>query len=121
FLSFSSLRRDHPSSPLFPYTTLFRSPLSGSTDLPGFVEHLRDGRFKIGLRGTVRMETPVLYFYDSREERVSVKVSFAKGVITEWYPHATRVEPMANLFDGSLYQPHPDGSIAWGALTVSPR
>src|SRR6266699_3672465 len=52
-------------------------PLSGSTDLPGFVEHLRDGRFKIGLRGTVRMETPVLYFYDSREERVSVKVSFA--------------------------------------------
>ncbi|PYT78310.1 MAG: hypothetical protein DMG42_00925 [Acidobacteria bacterium] len=95
-------------------------PLSGSTDLPGFVEHLRDGRFKIGLRGTVRMETPVLYFYDSREERVSVKVSFAKGVITEWYPHATRVEPMANLFDGSLYQTHPDGSIAWGALTVSP-
>src|SRR5437016_10557955 len=45
-------------------------PLSGSTDLPGFVQHLRDGRFKIGLRGTVRMETPVLYFYDSREERV---------------------------------------------------
>ncbi|PYT57354.1 MAG: hypothetical protein DMG35_20390 [Acidobacteria bacterium] len=55
------------------------SPLTASTDLPGFVEHFRDGGFKLGLRGTVRMETPVLYFYDSREETVSVKVSFAKG------------------------------------------
>ena len=68
------------------------SPLTGSTDLPGFVEHFRDGNFKVGLRGTVRMETPVLYFYDSREENVSVKVSFSQGVITEWYPHATRVD-----------------------------
>jgi len=96
------------------------SPLAESTDLPSFVEHFRDGRFKIGLRGTVRMETPVLYFYDAREQQVSVKVSFAKGVITEWYPHATRVEPTANLFDASLYQAHADGSIAWDAVTVSP-
>jgi hypothetical protein len=96
------------------------SPLTGSTDLPGFVEHFRDGGFKLGLRGTVRMETPVLYFYDSRQENVSVKVSFSKGVITEWYPHASRVEPTVNLFDGSLYQAHADGSIAWDAVTISP-
>src|SRR6266567_5415077 len=89
------------------------SPLTGSTDLPGFVEHFRNTGFKLGLRGTVRMETPVLYFYDSREETVSVKVSFAKGVITEWYPHASRVEPAANIFDGTLLQPHPEGSITW--------
>ncbi len=100
------------------------SPLTrsttGATDLPGFVEHFRNGGFKRGLRGTVRMETPVLYFYDSREESVSVKVSFSKGVITEWYPHASSVEPIANLFDGSLYQAHADGSIAWDGVTVSP-
>lgn len=96
------------------------SPLTGSTDLPGFVEHFRDSGFKLGLRGTVRMETPVLYFYDSREETVSVKVSFSKGVITEWYPHASRVEPTANLFDGSLYRAQSDGSIAWDSVTVSP-
>ena len=96
------------------------SALNGSTDLPGFVEHYRGDGFKLGLRGTVRMETPVLYFYDSREENVSVKVSFSKGVITEWYPRASHVEPAANLFDGSLYQAHPDGSIAWDAVTVSP-
>ncbi len=96
------------------------SPLAGSTDLPSFVEHFRTEGFKLGLRGTVRMETPVLYFYDSREENASVKVNFAKGVITEWYPHASRVEPMTNLFDGSLYQAHGDGSIAWDTVTVAP-
>jgi hypothetical protein len=96
------------------------SPLTGSTDLPGFVEHFRTPEFKLGLRGTVRMETPVLYFYDSREEEVSVKVSFPKGLVTEWYPRASRVEPTANPAEWSLFQGTKDGSIAWDAVTVSP-
>lgn len=96
------------------------SPLTGSTDLPGFVEHFRTPQFKLGLRGTVRMETPILYFYDSREESVSVNVSFAKGLITEWYPRASRVGPSANPADWSMYQGNEDGSIAWDAVTVSP-
>src|SRR5580692_5727498 len=37
-----------------------------STDLPKFVEHISDANFKLGLRGTIRMETPVLYFYSPR-------------------------------------------------------
>jgi hypothetical protein len=96
------------------------SPLTGSTDLPGFVEHFRTPEFKLGLRGTVRMETPVLYFYDSREESVSVEVSFSKGLITEWYPRASRVGPSANPADWSLFQGQWDGSIAWDAVTISP-
>jgi hypothetical protein len=96
-------------------------PLTGSTDLPSFVEHFRNAAFKRGLRGTVRMETPVLYFYDSREETVSVKVAFSKGLITEWYPRASRVEPTANVFDTSLYQPGPGGSIAWDSVTLAPN
>ena len=96
------------------------SPLTGPSDLPGFVEHFRTPQFKLGLRGTVRMETPVLYFYDSQEESVSVKVSFAKGLITEWYPRASRVGPSANPADWSMYQGNEDGSIAWDAVTVSP-
>jgi hypothetical protein len=96
-------------------------PLAGPKDLPGFVEHFRNSGFKVGLRGTVRMETPVLYFYDSREETVSVKVAFVKGLITEWYPHASRVGPTGNLFDGSLYQQHADGSIAWDSVTLAPN
>ena len=97
------------------------SPLTGSTDLPAFVEHFRDPGFKLGLRGTVRMETPVLYLYSSKEETVSVNVSFAKGVITEWYPRASRVEPKAELYNGILYQGGAGGSIAWDAVTVSPN
>jgi len=100
------------------------SPLTGSTtgstDLPGFVEHFRTPEFKLGLRGTVRMETPVLYFYDSREESVAVEVSFVKGLITEWYPRASRVGPSANPADWSLFQGQWDGSIAWDAVTISP-
>jgi hypothetical protein len=95
-------------------------PRTGSTDLPSFVEHFRNAGFKLGLRGTVRMETPVLYFYSPREETVSVKVSFASGVITEWYPHATRVEPTAALWDGSLYRDRSDGSISWDEVVVAP-
>src|SRR5712691_4478689 len=101
-------------------------PLSGSTDLPGFVRHFRNAGFKRGLRGTVRMETPVLYFYSAREATVAVKVAFSKGVITEWYPDASRVEPTATLTDASLNSGNnlggkqADGSIAWDAVTLEP-
>ncbi len=97
------------------------SPLAGSTDLPSFVEHFRDAGFKLGLRGTVRMETPVLYFYSSKEERVSVSVAFAKGVITEWYPRASRVEPAANLYAENLQKAGARGGIAWDSVTIAPN
>jgi hypothetical protein len=97
------------------------SPLTGSTDLPAFVEHFRDPGFKLGLRGTVRMETPVLYFYSSKEETVSVGVTFANGVITEWYPRASRVEPRAELYSGILHQGSASGSITWDSVTVAPN
>src|SRR6201997_1128831 len=47
-----------------------------STDLPQFVEHIHDANYKLGLRGTIRMETPVLYFYSPRDVTVSARVSF---------------------------------------------
>jgi hypothetical protein len=66
------------------------------------------------------METPVLYFYDSNEEHVSVNVSFSKGLITEWYPRASRLGPATDPAEWSLFQGHTDGSIAWDAVTVAP-
>src|SRR6267142_5977188 len=97
------------------------SPLRGSTDLPAFVEHFRDPGFKLGLRGTVRMETPVLYFYSSNEETVSVTVAFAKGVITEWYPHASRVEPAGNIYGETLRKAVTSGAIAWDSVMLAPN
>ena len=67
-------------------------PLSGPTDLPKFVyDSARDPRLfegKAEYWTTVRMETPVLYFYTDRERDLAVKVGFPRGQITEWYPKA---------------------------------
>ncbi|MBZ5688725.1 MAG: hypothetical protein LAP86_27250 [Acidobacteriia bacterium] len=95
--------------------------LPRSTDLPQFVEHINDVNFKLGLRGTIRMETPVLYFYSPRDVTVSARVSFSKGLITEWYPHADRVQPTGVLTDTSLNRAPSDGSIAWNHVAVSPN
>src|SRR5271170_1266483 len=66
------------------------APLSGTPDLPCFVDRLSTHNLKYAL-GLVRMETPVLYFYSPRPLVASVQVAFPKGWITEWYPQATRV------------------------------
>jgi hypothetical protein len=104
-------------------------PLTGSTDLPAFVEHFQTPDFKGGLRGTVRMETPVLYFYTNHATTLSVHVSFSQGLITEWYPHANRVEPVglqtqarmvSYLNDWSRSQKQPDSSISWDSVTLEP-
>ena len=94
-------------------------PWSG-TDLPQFVEHISDANFKLGLRGTIRMETPVMYFYSPRAVTVSASVAFFKGLITEWYPHADHVQPGGVVRNTSLKQLPADGSIAWNEVAVSP-
>jgi hypothetical protein len=102
-------------------------PLTGSTDLPAFVEHFQTPNFKGGVRGTVRMETPVLYFYTNHTTTLSVHVSFAQGLITEWYPHANSVEPAglqtqarlaAYYNDWNRRQKQPDSSISWDSVTL---
>ncbi len=84
--------------PWFSYT--------GPLDLPCFVYNF--GGSKILIRGTVRMETPVLYFYGSRESSVNVKVSFPQGTITEWYPQASPQRRSNNL-------------IQWQDVKISPE
>jgi hypothetical protein len=96
-------------------------PLTAPTDLPSFVEHFRDVPFKGGLGGTVRMETPVLYFYSTRETTVSVNVAFPKGLITEWYPHAASSNPDFNPRLYSLYAQKSPGSISWNSVRISPQ
>jgi hypothetical protein len=95
--------------------------LTGPTDLPGFVEHLSSANLKSGLRGTIRMETPVLYFYSPHMASVSVRVAFSKGVITEWYPRAASVQPSRLPSAARLNVLPTDGSIAWKDVAVSPN
>ncbi len=93
-------------------------PLNSPTDLPSFVEHFRGTNFKIGWGGTLRMETPVLYFYSTHDTTVSVRVSFFHGLITEWYPHASKIEPSASLNNVALFQQKSSGSIEWIAVGI---
>jgi hypothetical protein len=62
------------------------TPYRSGAELPGFVY---GGKYSA--RGTVRMETPVIYFYSSRELTCSVKVRFPQGEITEYYPMPDRL------------------------------
>jgi hypothetical protein len=87
-------------------------PLNGPSDLPKFVHTMQEGNGglrhrdvgKNDLMASVRMETPVLYFYSGKEMDVSVKVDFPKGKITEWYPQARSVGT----------------NVDWGKLKVMP-
>src|SRR5688572_10099119 len=71
-------------------------PAGGPTDLPCFVNLLGSGPKGLpptaqggrANRTLVRMETPVLYFYSLKEETLNVKVSFPRGLVTEWFPQA---------------------------------
>ncbi len=86
-------------------------------DLPGFVNKFGYRDLKFRLQGTVRMETPVMYFYSPRELEAQVTVAFPQGVVTEWYPHAQyeiyqksgngsvrRLEANLNGIEGSIHR-----------------
>ena len=94
-------------------------PLGGHDELPCFVERDRIA-FKIGMRGKVRMETPVLYFYSLRETNVSIQVDFPHGLITEWYPKASRHLPDAWPGGSSASQYPGAGRIEWNNVHVLP-
>ena len=92
-------------------------PRQAPSELPCFVERL-PLNVKGYLPGTVRMETPVMYFYAPVETSVDVRVRFRQGVVTEWYPAAS-VTPAA--LDLTAYRRADfEGSIAWSGVAVSP-
>src|SRR5215467_14602309 len=74
----------------------------GTEDLPCFVNTF--GGFKFQIPGTVRMETPVIYFYGSRDAVEQVNVSFPNGTFTEWYPQQRF--------------PYANASLSWSAVHV---
>ena len=82
---------------------------------------------------TIKMETPVLYFYSDRERPVKVEVGFRGGSISQWYPERTDGEELpalpTNITDiaqlrgmtpvdfGKGY----DGSITWDVTVLAPK
>ena len=101
-------------------------------DLPGFVNDRGYRNFKFRWAGTVRMETPVMYFYSPRAMDARVKVAFPQGLITEWYPQADNVDVYKADGNGSLLRLPANlngidttlrsltGAIEWRNINVQP-
>lgn len=45
---------------------------------------------------TQKMETPVIYFYGEEGDEFDIKVDFPKGLMSQWYPKATKFGPSVN-------------------------
>ncbi len=90
-------------------------PQAGPTDLPALSSASEAGS-KGSLAGTVRMETPVIYFYAPRPMTVDVSVRFRQGVITEWFPRpgGTSIESRHSMPMRS------HGELAWTDVRVAP-
>jgi hypothetical protein len=74
----------------------------------------------VPVRGaTVKMETPVLYFYSQVPRRVHVRVDFVGGAISQWYPERTGGEkaPAGPVLDLSAgYR----GAAEWSVDVLAP-
>lgn len=111
-------------------------PLGGPTDLPCFVDHFQSRLIKVlpseygdrvdyetartTLTGTVRMETPVLYFYSPAKTTVDVRVRFPQGMFTEWYPRA-EVDQVPFFTNFLAVEKRVNASIRWKNVTIVPR
>jgi len=108
--------------------------LGGNDEPPDFVHNrgFRCFSLKARLAGTVRMETPVLYFYSPSPVDVHVRVAFPKGLMTEWYPQAEyqveqqsangavrRLEASLSGLDTSLTTII--GGLEWNHIRIEPH
>jgi hypothetical protein len=89
-------------------------PLDGAAELPCFVERAELPP-KTSFVSTVRMETPVIYFYTPRPLTADVAVRFRQGLMTEFYPHATS----SGRTIGVLARPA-SSRLEWNGIRVMP-
>ena len=112
-------------------------PLSAPSDLPKFVYSVERSDSNEGLRhsptrneavatsgkstrATIRMETPVIYFYTDAEMDVSVKVDFPKGRVTEWYPQARSINKQTDKIIETNHAIVAGGEVDWGKFKLMP-
>ena len=105
----------------------FRPLADQVNDLPPFVlsrvgTSPHSQLLKSRIRGKVRMETPVLYFYSDRVREVDVRVDFPEGLLTEFYPPVERMLPELD-YRAAMTTGEPLGgaSLDWGTVTILPR
>lgn len=78
------------------------------------------GLYRPLLNATVKMETPVLYFYSPTAVNFSARVDFPQGTISQWYPQRTDGETMPTSGeDLDLGTPF-NGWIEWKGTILDP-
>jgi tetratricopeptide (TPR) repeat protein len=78
--------------------------------LPDFVHSRSRDQLRIPSM-KMKGETPVIYFYTDKKQKVGIDVRFPAGIWTQWYPQANYVAPgLATL--GSALEPR-NGRISW--------
>ena len=83
--------------------------------LPAFV-HARS-RDQLRLPTAIlKGETPVIYFYTDRAQKVRVEVKFPQGIWTQWYPQAQMLRPALSQ-TGNPLEPA-NGRILWCAEVI---
>src|SRR5262245_15938895 len=92
-------------------------PLQAPSDVPCFVDRVRFN-VKGWLPATIRMETPVLYFYTSQAMRVSVNIRFRQGLVTEWFPKAAVGPSTADI--SMLRHRGSSSRISWSDVLIDP-
>ena len=72
---------------------------------------------KSGMLSKQRMETPVIYFYADKPQKVDVSVEFPTGRFTEWFPQLT-VPRQGNT--GRVVPVGQRSTMHWGDLDILP-
>jgi hypothetical protein len=70
---------------------------------------------KTGLLSRQRMETPVIYFYSGKPQKVDVDVSFPEGRFTEWFPQLTQLATSQKA-QSTIAR----GAMRWGDVEIMP-
>lgn len=95
--------------------------------LPGFVYHhagfspdpaVQKGLYRPADNVTVKMETPVVYFYSKGERQANIKVDFPNGSISQWYPERQKGEEAPGTEKLDFQQPY-EGWIEWDCKVLN--
>lgn len=90
--------------------------------LPSFVHARSTDQLRLRA-ASLKGETPVIYFYTNRAQKVRVRVGFPQGVWTQWYPQASAASPSL-LAPAAVSAVSPpalrDGQICWNVELTPP-
>ncbi|HLD61208.1 MAG TPA: hypothetical protein VJA27_03725 [Patescibacteria group bacterium] len=67
---------------------------------------------------TIKMETPVIYFYSKKAQNATVQVDFPQGIISQWYPQNTSGNKMNDNWD--FTKPY-KGGMKWKVKVLPPN